>query len=97
MNPGVWIIVLGAFILAAGVAVAIIVPREGAKIKALLAPLLNSPLPTEWGQAAQMAGALANLLLQRVFNYIRLIGLLGGVGMSIIGIILILLGTAIYP
>jgi hypothetical protein len=94
-DPGVWVIVLGAIILLAGIAVAIIVPREGAKIKALLAPLLGSPLPPEWGQLAQMAGALANLLLQRVFNYIRLIGLLGGIGASIIGVILILLGVAI--
>jgi hypothetical protein len=94
-DPGVWVIVLGAIILSAGVLVAIIIPREGAKIKALLAPLLGSPLPPEWGQLAQMAGTLANLLLQRVFTYIRLIGLLVGIGASIIGIILILLGMAI--
>ena len=94
---GIMVVVLGAFLVLAGIGMAVVILREGGRIEKMLMPLLSQPLPDfGLGQMIPMFQALIVTLLQRVFTYVRLLGLLGGPGLVVVGIVVIFLGIWLW-
>ena len=99
---GVLVIILGLLLFVGGIVVAAVVYREGRKLKNLIMPLLDmldlEMLIPELPMLAALGPILMEFvkdLLKRVFNYVDIVGLLGGAAVSIVGILIFLMGLAI--
>ena len=99
---GTLVIILGLLLFVGGIVVAAVVYREGRKLKNLIMPLLDmldleSMIP-ELPMLAALGPMLMEFvkdLLKRVFNYVDIVGLLGGAAISIVGILIFFMGFAI--
>ena len=100
---GILVIIVGVVLIAGGIVVAAVVHREGRAMKNYIMPLLDmmdfeALLPADWGSLIRMGPLLiaaVKYLLLRVFTYIEIAGLLGGAGISVVGVIVFLMGLSI--
>ena len=94
---GITVVVLGGLLVVAGIALLLILLREGRWWENMLMGMLGMELPDfGLGGMMPMMQQMIQGLLKRVFTYVRLIALIGGTGVSTIGVVLIILGLYIW-
>ncbi len=94
---GVTIVILGSLLVIAGIALLLILLREERWWENIIMGMLVMELPDfGLGGLMPMMQQVIQELLKRVFTYVRLIALIGGTGVSIIGVVLIILGLYIW-
>ena len=100
---GIFVIILGLLLIVGGIVVAAVVYREGRTMKEKIMPLLDlldfgAILPEDWSGLINLGPLLMAFitdLLQRVFRYVDIVGLLGGAAISVVGVIVFLMGLFI--
>ncbi len=92
---GITLVVLGALLAIAGIVIAVIIPTLFKKLEAFLKPLvellggLQNPL-------LPLILPVVNTALARVYKLGRLVGLVGGAGLFVVGAIVVILGVQIW-
>lgn len=98
-DPGIGIVimVLGILLVIAGVGFAVILSLEKRWWEVIIMAMLSMELPDfGLGGLQPMIQQMVQGMLKRVFIYIKFLALIGGGGISIIGIVLIFLGLGIW-
>ena len=94
---GIVILALGGLLVIGGLGVALWIPRQIAWFRRILMPLLEQPLPDfGLGGLVPMVQALQKVLLERTSSQLTIGAIMGGMGISAIGIIIVLLGLFIW-
>ena len=93
---GILIVVLGAFLVVGGIGLPIILLRERSWWKRLFDGLIAILPELGLGGMADMIQQLIRGLLDRIFLYVRLGALLGGIALGVIGVVLIVFGVLIF-
>ena len=93
---GIMVIVLGGLLAVSGIGLVVVLLREKKWWEGLVIGGLAMPLPDfGMGGMMPMIQQMVQELLKKVFRYIRIVTLLGGAGVSTLGVVLILIGIYI--
>lgn len=94
----IMVIVLGGLLVVAGIGLIVIISKEKQWWERFITQILGLPLPVSGSMASMMPmmQQMIQMLMKRVFNIIRFATLIGGTGVSVIGIVLILIGFYIW-
>lgn len=94
----IMVIVLGGLLVVAGIGLIAVILREKQWWERLLMGMLGMPLPEIGGLGGMMPMIqdMIKVLMKRVFDYIKFGALIGGAGVSVIGVVLILIGIYIW-
>jgi len=90
---GIMIMILGAILIVGGIGLSLVILVEGDWWRKLMDGMMASPWPDfGLGSFVPMVQEVMKGMINRVFLYVRLGALLGGPGISLIGILLLILG-----
>ena len=94
---GIMVIALGGLLVIAGIALVVVLLREGRFWESLMKSSLGMDLP-DFGQGflAPLVQQVVLELLGRIFIYVRVGTLIGGAGVSVLGAVLIVIGIYIW-
>ena len=103
VNLALMVILLGLFAIIVGIIIAGVVYRESREWKKLIMPLFDrdttnsaSESPEESSWLTPRRAALGKKIFGRVFTHMDIAGLLGGGATVIMGILIVLIGLALY-
>ncbi|MFC2009382.1 hypothetical protein ACFLT3_00450 [Chloroflexota bacterium] len=95
----IMVIVIGGLLVVAGIGLIAVLLKEKTWWERLLMGMLGMPPPEIGGNLGSMMPMMQEMikgLMKRVFNIIKFAALLGGAGVSSIGVVLILIGIYIW-
>lgn len=97
------VLILGLFFIIAGIIVAGVVYREAREWRRLIMPMFGrdsikaaSESPEGSGRMTPEQAALRKRIFARIFTHMDVAGLLGGGAAVVMGIIIVLIGLALY-
>jgi hypothetical protein len=97
LGIGIMVVILGCMLVIGGIALSIILMKEGRRWKNLMTVPLGMDLP-DFGQGllVPMLKQTVLELLEWTFVYVRIGALIGGAGVSLVGLVLIVIGIYIW-
>ncbi|MBE0430496.1 MAG: hypothetical protein IBX67_01575 [Dehalococcoidia bacterium] len=105
VDPGLamMVLILGLFLIIVGIVISGVVYRETREWKRLITSMLDrdsakglAESPGETGGIVPQQLALRRQIYTRIFNHMDVAGLLGGGATVVVGILIVLIGLALY-